>query len=169
MVGMTALKCSPLYWYILSWSPLWPMEVSPRPLSLVKLLSACTLREDHRLRVFENRLLRRIFGPKRDEVTWVWRKLHNEELHDLCSSPSNIRIIKLRRMCPGHVARMGEKRNVYSLLLGKPEGKRPLGWPRHKWVDNIKMDILETGRVGVDRIGLVQDTYTRKALVKAVP
>jgi hypothetical protein len=79
-----------------------------------------TLRDEHRLGVFENRVLRRIFGPKRAEVTGEWRKLHNEELHDLYSSPSNIRIIQLRRMrCTGHVARMGEKRNAYRLLVGK--------------------------------------------------
>jgi hypothetical protein len=89
-----------------------------------------TLREGHRLRVFENRVLRRIFGPKRDEVTGEWRKLHNEELRDLYSSRRIIRIIKSRRMrWAGHVARIGEKRNVYRLLVGNPEGKRPLGKP----------------------------------------
>jgi hypothetical protein len=87
-----------------------------------------TVREEHKLRVFENRVLRRIYGPKRDRVTGGWRKLHNEELHNLYSSPSIIRIIKSRRMrWAGHVARMGEKRNEYRLLVGKPEGKRPLG------------------------------------------
>jgi hypothetical protein len=86
-----------------------------------------TLREEHRLGVFENRVLRRIFGPKRYEVTREWRKLHNEELHDLYSSPSIIRIIKARRMrWAGHVARMWEKRNAYMLLVGKPEGRSPL-------------------------------------------
>jgi hypothetical protein len=96
--------------------------------------------------VFENRVLRRIFGPKRDEVTGGWRKLHNEGLHNLYSSPCIIRIIKSRRMrWAGHVAaRMGEKRNVYRLLVGKPEGKRPLGRPRHRWVHNIKMGLAET-------------------------
>jgi hypothetical protein len=85
-----------------------------------------TLREEHRLRVFENKVLRRIFGPKRDEVTGGWRKLHNEELCDLYSSPSIIRIIKSRRMrWAEHVARTGEERNAYRLLVGKPEGKRP--------------------------------------------
>jgi hypothetical protein len=87
-----------------------------------------TLREEHRLRVFEYRVLRRIFGPKRDEVTGEWRKLHNEELYDLYYSPSIIRIIKSRRMgWAGHVAHMGEKRNAYRFSVGKPEGKRPLG------------------------------------------
>jgi hypothetical protein len=87
-------------------------------------------------------VLRRIFGPKRDEVTGGWRKLHNKELHDLYSSPSIIRIKSRRMRWAGHVARMGEKRNAYRLLVGKPEGKRPLGRPRHRWVDNTKMDLL---------------------------
>jgi hypothetical protein len=94
--------------------------------------------------VFENRALREIFGPKRDEVTGEWRKLHNEELRYLYSSPSIIRIIKPKSMrLAGHVARMGEKRNAYRLLVGKPEGKRPLGRPRRRWVDNIRMDLAE--------------------------
>jgi hypothetical protein len=105
-----------------------------------------TLKEEHRLRVFENRVLKRIFGPKRDEVTGEWRKLYNKEHHDLYSSPSVIRIIKSRRMrWAGNVARMGEKRNAYRLLVGKPEGKRPLGRPRRWWVDNIRMDLGEVG------------------------
>jgi hypothetical protein len=96
--------------------------------------------------VFEKRALRRIFGPKKDEVKGEWGILHNEELHDLYSLPSIIRIIKLRRMrWAGRVARMGEKRNAYRLLVGKPEGKRPLGRPRHSWVDNIRMDLGEAG------------------------
>jgi hypothetical protein len=96
--------------------------------------------------VFENRVLRRIFGPKRDEVTGEWRKLYNEELHDLYSSPSIIRIIKSRRMrWAGHVARMREKMYAYRLLVGKPEGKRLLGRPRRRWVDNIRMDLGEDG------------------------
>jgi hypothetical protein len=104
------------------------------------------LREEHKLRVFEKKVLRRLFGPKRDGVTGGWRKLHNEELHNLYSSPSIIRIIKSRRMrWAGHVARMGEKRNVYRLLVRKSEGKRPLGRPRRRWMDNIKMDLSGTG------------------------
>jgi hypothetical protein len=105
--------------------------------------------------VFENKVLRRIFGPKRDEATGGWRKLHNEELRDLYSSPSIIRIIKSRRMrWAGHVARMGEKRNAYRLLVGKPEGKRPLRRPRRRWVNNIKIDLLER-EVGAVWTGLV--------------
>jgi hypothetical protein len=102
-----------------------------------------TVREENILRVFENRVLSRIFGPKRNGVTGGWRKLHNEEPHNLYSSPSIIRIIKSRRMrWVRQVARMGEKRNMYRLLVGKPEGKRPLGRPRRRWIDNIKMDLF---------------------------
>jgi hypothetical protein len=108
--------------------------------------------------VFENRVLKKIFGPKRDGVTGGWRKLHNEELHNLYSLPSIIRIIKSRRMrWAGHVARMGAKRNLYRLLGGKPEGKRPVGRPRRMWIDNIKMDLIEMGLNVVDWIGLAQD------------
>jgi hypothetical protein len=104
--------------------------------------------------VFENKVLRRIFGPKRDEVMGGWRKLHNEELHDL----DIIRTIESRRMIwAGHVAQMGEKRNAYRLLVGKSEGKRPLGRPRCRWVDNIRMDLGEVGWGAVDWIGLAQD------------
>jgi hypothetical protein len=128
-----------------------------------------TVREEHKLRVFENRVLRRIFGPNRDGVTGGWRKLHNEELHNLYSSPSIIRIIKSRRMkWAGHVVRMGEKRNVYRLLVGKPEVKRPLGRPRRRWIDNIKIDLLEIGLNVVDWIGLAQDRYMWRALVNSV-
>jgi hypothetical protein len=101
--------------------------------------------------VFENKVLRRIFGPKRDEVTGEWRKLHNEELRDLYSLQSIIRIIKSWRMrWAGHVARMGEKRNAYRLLVGKPKRKRALGRPRRKWVDNIRTDLGEVGWGDVD-------------------
>jgi hypothetical protein len=102
-------------------------------------------------------------------VTGGWRKLHNEELHNLYSSPSIIRIIKSRRMrWAGHVARMGEKRNVCRLLVGKPEGKRPLGRPRRRWIDNIKMGLLEIGLNVEDWIGLAEDRYRWRALVNAV-
>jgi hypothetical protein len=102
----------------------------------------CLLREECRLRVFENRVLRRIFGPKRDEVTGEWRRLHNKELYALYSSPNIIQMIKSRRLrLAGHVARMGETRGAYRTLMGKSEGKRPLGKPRHRWEDNIEMDL----------------------------
>jgi hypothetical protein len=99
-------------------------------------------REKRRLRVFENRVLRRIFGPKRANVTEEWRKLHNEELNNLYFSPNIVRVIKSRRIrWTGHVARMGEERVVYKVLVGKPEEKRPLGRPRCRWEDNIRMDL----------------------------
>jgi hypothetical protein len=108
--------------------------------------------------VFENRVLRRMFGPRRDEVTGDWRKLHNEELHDLYSSPNIMRMIKSMRMrWAGHVAPMGEKRNAYRILVGKPEGKRPLGRPRSSWLDNIKMDLRDIRWDGVDWIELAED------------
>jgi hypothetical protein len=119
--------------------------------------------------VFQNRVLRRIFGPKRDEVTGGWRKLHNEELRDLYSSPSIIRIMKARRMRrAGHIARMGEKRNAYRLLVRMPEGKRPLGRPRDRWVDTIRMDLVEVGWGDVDWIGLDQDRDRWRALANLV-
>jgi hypothetical protein len=100
--------------------------------------------------VFENRVLRRIFGPKRDEVMRDWRKLNNEELHNLYSSPNIIRMIKSRRMgWTGHEARMGEKRNAYRILVGKPEGKRELG-RRRRWTNSIKIDLREIGWDGLD-------------------
>jgi hypothetical protein len=107
-----------------------------------------TLKEEHRLRMFENRVLRRIFGPKRDDVIGGWKKLHNEELHNLYSSPGIIGMIKSGRMkWAGNVARRREKRNAYRILVGKPEGKRPLGKSRRRWVNNIKM-ALKRDRMG---------------------
>jgi len=128
-----------------------------------------TLREERRLRVFENRVLRRIFGPKRDEVTGEWRKLHNEELNNLYSSPNSVRVIKSRRMrWAGHVARMGNGRGVYRILVGKPEGRKPLGRPRRRWEDNIRMDLREVGCGCVDWMELAQDRDRWRALVSAV-
>jgi hypothetical protein len=119
--------------------------------------------------VFENRVLRRIFGPKRDEVMGEWRKLLNEELRDLYSSPSIIRIMKSRRMrWAGHVARMGENRNAYRLLVVKPEGRRPLGRPRLRWVDNIRMNLGKVGWGDVDWIGLAKDRNRWRALMNSV-
>jgi hypothetical protein len=123
----------------------------------------------HRLRVFKNRVLRRLFGPKRDKVTGEWRKLHIEELHDLHSSPTIVQVMKLRRMrWAGHVANMGEGRGVYSVVVGKPEGRRPLGRPRCRWEDNIKADLQEVGCGGMDWIELAQDTDKWQALENAV-
>jgi hypothetical protein len=123
-----------------------------KTISLPVVLYGCetwslTLREEHSLRVFGSRLPRRIFGPKRDGVTGEWRKLHNGELHNSYSSPNIIITIKSRRMrWAGHVARLGgETRNAYRILVGIPEGKRPLGRPRRRWVDNIKMVLREIG------------------------
>jgi len=127
------------------------------------------LREERKLRVFENMVLRRIFGPRRDEVTWDWRRLYNEELNDLYSSPNIVRVIKSRRMrWAGHVACMGEGRGVYRVLVGKPEGKRPLGRPRRRWVDNIRIDLQEVGCGYMDWIGLAQDRDRWRTLVSAV-
>jgi hypothetical protein len=129
----------------------------------------CLIREEHRLRVFENRVLRRIFGPKIDEVTGEWRKLHNEVLHNLCSSPNIIRMVKSRRMrWAGHVASMGEKGNAYRLLVGRPEGRRPLGRPRRRWVDNIKIDLREIGWDDMDWVDLAQDRDQWRALVNTL-
>jgi hypothetical protein len=114
-----------------------------------------TLREEHRLRVFENRVLRR-----RDEVTGGLRKLRNEELHGLYSSPSIVRVIKARTMrWVGHVVHMGEVRGAYNILVRRPEGRRPLGRPRRRWEDNIKMDLREIGFGDVDWIHWAQDSY----------
>ena len=126
------------------------------------------MREERRLRVLENRVLRRVFGPKRDEVTGKWRKVHNEELMDLYSLPNIVRVVKSRRMrWVGHVARMEEGRGVHRVLVGKPEGKRLLGRPRHRWDDNNKMDLQEVGGGG-DWIELAQDRDRWWALVNTV-
>ena len=123
-----------------------------------------TLREKHRLRVFENRVLRRVFGPKRE-----WRKLHNVEPRDLYSLPNIVRVVKSRRMrWAGHVAHMGEGRGVHRVLVGKPEGKRPLGRPRRRWVDNIKMELQEVRGSCGDWMELAQDRDRWRALVSAV-
>jgi hypothetical protein len=108
--------------------------------------------------VFEKRVLSRIFGPKRDEVTGEWRKLHNEELNNLYSSPSIVQVLNSRRMrWAGNVAHMGEGRGVYKVLMGKPEGRRPLGRPRHRWEDHIRVDLREVGCGCIDWMELAQD------------
>jgi hypothetical protein len=132
-----------------------------KTVSLPVVLYGCetwslTLREEHRLRVFENRVLR-VFGPEK-EVDGSWRKVHNDEFYRLYSSPNIVRVIKSRRMrCAGHVARMGQGRGVYRVLVGRPEGKRPLGRSRRRWEDNIKMDLREIGIDGSNWIQLVED------------
>jgi hypothetical protein len=127
-----------------------------------------TLGEEYRLRIFENRLLRKICGPKREE-DGSWRKLHNDELHSLCSSPNIVRVIKSKRMrWAGHVARMGEGRGVHRVLVGRLEDKRPLGRPMHRWKDNIKMDLKETGIHRANWIQLAQDRVWWRACVNTV-
>jgi len=128
-----------------------------------------TLMEVCRLRVFDNRVLRRVFGPKRDEVTGEWRKLYYEELNELYSLPNIVRVVKSGRMRRvGHVACMGEDRGVHRVLVGKPEGKRPLGRSRRRWEDNIKMDLQEVGKGRGDWMELAQDRDRWRALVGTV-
>ena len=120
------------------------------------------------MRVFENMVLRGIFGPRRDEVKGEWRRLHNEELNDLYCSPNVVWVIKWRRMrWAGHVARMGEERGLHRILVGKPDGRRPLGRPRRRWVD-IRMDLQEVGCRYMGWIGLAQDRDRWRTLVSAV-
>jgi len=144
-----------------------------RTIILPVLLFGCEtwslkLREERKLRVFENMVLR-IFGPRRVEATGEWRRLHNEELNDLYSLPNIVRVIKSRRMrWAQNVARMGEERGVYRVLLGKPERKRPMGRPRQRWVDNIRMDLQEVECGYMDWIGLTQDRDRWRTLVSAI-
>jgi hypothetical protein len=128
-----------------------------------------TLREGRRLRVFENRVLRKVFRPKRDEVTGEWRKLHKEKLNDLYSLPNIVPVVKSRRMrWAGHVACMGEHRGIHRVLVEKPEGKRPLRRPRRRWEDNIKIYLQEVGGGRGDWIVLTQDREMWRALVGTV-
>jgi hypothetical protein len=124
--------------------------------------------EEHRLRVSENTVLKKIFGPKKKEGG-SWRKLHNDELHSLYSSPNIVSVIKSRRMKgAAHVARMGEGRGVYRVLVGRLEEKRSLGRPRRRWEDNIKMNLREIGIDGANWIRLTQDRVQWRAFVKTV-
>jgi hypothetical protein len=133
------------------------------------LYGSLTLREERKLRVFKNRALRRVFGPKRNEVTGDWRKLHNEELNYLYSLPNIVRVVKSRSMrWAGHVARMGEGRGVHRVLVGKPEGKRPLGRRRRRWEDNIKMDLNEVEGVCGAWMERAQGRDRWRALVNTV-
>jgi len=125
--------------------------------------------EERKLTVLENMVLRRIFGPRRDEVTGKWRRMHNEELNYLYPSPNIVRVIKSRRMrWAGHVARMGEESGVYRVLVGKPEGRRLLGRPRRRWVDNIRTDLQEVECGYMDWNGLAQDRDRWRTLLSAV-
>jgi len=139
------------------------------PVILPVVLYGCetwslTLREERKVM-----FLRRIFGPRRDDVTGAWMRLHKKEVNDLYSSPNIMRVIKSRIMrWAGLVARMGEERAVYRVLVGKPEGRRPLGKPRRRWVDNIRMDLQEVGCVYMDWIGLAQDRERWRTLLSAV-
>jgi len=124
------------------------------------------LREERRLRVFENRVLRRVFGLKRNEETGEWRKLNKEELRDFYSLPNIVRVVKSRRMrSSGHVVRMGDGRGVYRVLVGKAEGKTSLGRPRRRWEDNRKMDLREVECGSGDWIAVAHDRDRWRALV----
>jgi len=126
------------------------------------------LRKERKLKVFENMVLR-IFGPRRDEVTREWRRLHNEDVNNLYSSPNILRVIKSRRMrWAGHVARMGEEKSVYRILVEKPGGKSSLGIPRRRWVNSIRMDLQEVGCGYMDWIGLAQDRDSWMALLSVI-
>jgi hypothetical protein len=134
---------------------------------IISLLSL-TLRKEHRLRAFENRVLRRRVGSRREE-DGSWRKLHNDELRNLYSSPNIVRVIKSRRLRSAeHVARMGEGKSAYRVLVGNSKGKRPLGRPRHRWENNIKMDLREIGIYGANYIRLAQDMVQWRAFVNTV-
>jgi hypothetical protein len=127
------------------------------------------LREERRLRVFKNRVLRRVFGPKRDGLTGEWRMLHNEMQNDLYSLPNIVRVVKSRRMgWAGQVVRVVEESGMHMMLVGKPEGKRPLGSPRRRWEDNIKMDVEEVEVGYGDWIGSSQDRDRWRALVSTI-
>jgi hypothetical protein len=119
--------------------------------------------------MYSHTVLIRIFGPKRDQVTGEWRKLHNKELNNLYSLPNIVRVVKSRRMrLAGHVARMGKERGVHRVLVGKPEGKKPLGRPRRRWEDNIKMDVQDVGGGRGDWMELAQDRERWRALVSTI-
>jgi hypothetical protein len=145
-----------------------------RTIILLVVLYGCetwslALWEERRLRVFEKKVSRRVFGPKRDEVTGEWRKLHNEELNYLYSLTNIVQVVKWRRMrWAGHVARMGEDRGVHRVLVGKPEGKRPLGRPRRRWENNIKTDLREVEKGRGDWMELDQATDRWRVLVGTV-
>lgn len=127
-----------------------------------------TLADEHKLRVFENKVLRKIYGPKRDEMTGEWRRLHNEELHGLYDSPDVVKIMKSKRLrWAGHVARMREKRRLYSILVGRPDGKRPLGRPRRRWEDNIRRDLREVGVRDENWLDTAQDRIQWRTFVTA--
>jgi hypothetical protein len=141
-------------------------------MKIYKILYGCetwsvTLREEHRMRVFENRVLRRIFGPKREE-DGSWRKLHNDELHGLYFSQNIVTEIKSRMGWAGHVARMGKGRGVHRVLVGRPEGKKPLGRHRRRWEENIKMDLMEIEIDGMNWIRLAQDRVQWWAFMNTV-